>query len=134
VVKGGSGGGFSWSGGRVVGIVVFVIIATIISCLYHLCKRARKPPVLAARNGNVPAPPTGVAAVRGNGHEMQPETTTNTTVVEVEDETPLPPGAPPPYNSLAFNNRQNGNEDLPEQPPPSYDEAVRNAEVPQYRA
>lgn len=91
--------------------------------------------MLAARNGDLPAPPTGLAAVEANGHEIQPGTvTTNTTVVEVEDETPLPPGAPPPYNSLAFNNRQNGNEDLPEQPPPSYDEAVRNAEVPQYRA
>ena len=86
--------------------------------------------MLAARNGDLPAPPTGLAAVEANEHEMQPGTvTTNTTVIEVEDETSLPPDSPPPYNSLAFESRQNGNEDLPENTPPSYDEAVRNFET-----
>ena len=49
---------------------------------------------------------------------------TNSTVVVVEDETPLPPGAPPPYSSLQFEARQ-GSESLSDQSPPSYDEAVR---------
>ena len=123
-----SDGGFSWSGSRVVGIVLFVVIATIVSCLYHLCKRARKPPVPAGtRNGNSTAPPTGVD--QAGEHEMQPGTgaAPSATVVQIEDDTPLPPGAPPPYNSLKFESRQNGDENLPEQPPPSYDDAVRHS-------
>ena len=124
-----SGGGFTWTGSRVLGIVLFVVIGTIVSCLYHLCKRARKPPVLAPRNGNVSAPPTGVAVTRIE-HEARPETSsTNVTMVRVEDDSPLPPDGPPPYNSLQFESRQNRDEDLPEQPPPSYDEAVRNSGI-----
>ena len=40
-----------------------------------------------------------------NGHGMQSETA----VVEVEDDSPLPPGGPPPYSSLQFEKRQNTN-------------------------
>ena len=117
------------------------IIATIISCvIYYTCKRTRKPPNLPSRNLNINAPPTGVETSRRNDHEMQAgnecwnvvinlrasdqSESTNSTVVVVEDETPLPPGAPPPYSSLKFEARQ-GSESLSDQSPPSYDEAVR---------
>ena len=128
----GSSGGFSWSGSKIVGIVLFVVVATIISCMYHLCKRARKPPNLPSRNVNLNSPPTGVVRVEGNDHEMQSGSAaaTNSTVVEVENDAPLPPDAPPPYHSLEFESGQNGNRSFSEQPPPSYDEAVRNPAVP----
>lgn len=125
--NGKSGGGFTWTGSRVLGIVLFVVIGTIVSCLYHLCKRARKPPVLAPRNRNVSAPPTGVAVGRIEREARVETSSTHVTVVEVEDHSPLPPDGPPPYNSLQFESRQNGYEDPPEQPPPSYDEAVKNS-------
>ena len=126
------------SGGKLMGIVLTAIVATIISCIYYACKRSRKPPNLPSRNVNINAPPTGVEASRRNDHEMQAgnvgtinlrasdhSESTNSTVVVVEDETPLPPGAPPPYSSLQFEARQ-GSESLSDQSPPSYDEAVRN--------
>ena len=124
------------SGGKLMGIVLSGIVATIISCVYYVCKRTRKPRNLPSRN--VHAPPTGVVASRRNDYEMQAGNagttnlrasdhaeSTNSTVVVVEDETPLPPGAPPPYSSLQFEVRQ-GSESLSDQPPPSYDEALRN--------
>lgn len=126
------------SGGKLMGIVLTAIVATIISCIYYACKRTRKPPNLPSRNVNINAPPTGVEVSRRNDHEMQVgnvgtinlrasdhSESTNSTVVVVEDETPLPPGAPPPYSSLQFEARQ-GSESLSDQSPPSYDEAVRN--------
>ncbi|KAL9955183.1 hypothetical protein ACROYT_G036470 [Oculina patagonica] len=90
-----------------------------------MCKRSRKPPVLATQN----APPTGVAREATNTthateHELQQgnSVSNGATVIAVaelnEVSPPLPPGAPPPYSSL-----ENAE---PELPPPSYDEAVRN--------
>ena len=117
-------------------VVFFAIVVTIVSCFYYAIKRSRKPPNLPSRN--VHAPPTGVEASRRNDHEMQAGNvgttnlrandhaeSTNSTVVVVEDETPLLPGAPPPYSSLQFEARQ-GSESLSDQPPPNYDEALRN--------
>ena len=115
-------------------------IVAIFCVIYFVCKRTKKPPNLPSRNVNINAPPTGVEVSRRNDHEMQAENvgtinlrasdhshseSTNSTVVVVEDETPLPPGAPPPYSSLQFEARQ-GSESLSDQFPPSYDEAVRN--------
>ncbi|KAM7435711.1 hypothetical protein ABFA07_014416 [Porites harrisoni] len=90
------------SGGKLMGIVLTAIVATIISCIYYACKRTRKPPNLPSRNVNINAPPTGVEASRRNDHEMQVgnvgtinlrasdhSESTNSTVVVVEDETPL---------------------------------------------
>ena len=127
----GNGGAFSWSGSRVLGIVLFVVVASIVSCLYHVCKRSRRQAMPAVRNGNVSAPPTGIT-VRTNEHELRPETAaTNALAVEVEDDCPLPPNAPPPYNSLQFESQQNGDvNDFPDQLPPSYDEAVKNSGMP----
>jgi len=74
------------------------------------------------------APSTGDAPSGSevNEHEEQSESSaTNTTVIEVEDNTLLLQDAPPPYNSLEFESRPNGNDDLPEQPLPSFDEAIR---------
>lgn len=127
-------GAFSWSGSKVIGIVFFVAVATVISCLYHVCKRSRKPPTLATQN----APPTGVArnatnTTRSTEHELQPGignaavAATVVAVEEVNDDVPLPPGAPPPYSSLEFERQQQHENGEPEQPPPSYDEAVRNS-------
>ena len=124
---------FSWSGGRLVGIVLFGVVATIITITYYMCKRTRKPPNLPPRNVNLNAPQTGAVRVIGNDLEMQlgnAAAATNITVVEVENDAPLPPDAPPPYNSLEFENGQNENRNFPEQPPPRYDEAVRNPAVP----
>ncbi|KAJ7391041.1 hypothetical protein OS493_021062 [Desmophyllum pertusum] len=130
-----NGGAFSWSGSKVIGIIFFVVVATVISCLYHVCRRARKPPVLAPQ---IP-PPTGVTSVREASttstthHEnTQPGSAVSNgaTVIEMEegneDSHPLPAGAPPPYSSLEFERQSNEN-DEPELPPPSYDEAVKGS-------
>lgn len=122
-------GGFSWSGTKVIGIIFFVAVATVISCLYHMCKRARKPPVLATQN----APTTGATnTTHATDHEMRPSgnaVSNGGVVIAVEEvnevSPPLPPGAPPPYSSLEFERQQRNEND--EQPPPSYDEAVRNS-------
>ena len=128
------GGGFSWSTSKILGIVFFAAVAAVISCLYHMCKNARKPPVLTTQNSQVA---TGVGrevtnTARGTDHEMGPtgNAVCNGGVVIVVEEVnevspPLPPGAPPPYSTLQFEPQQrNENE---EQPPPSYDEAVGNS-------
>lgn len=127
----GNRGSFSWSKSRVLGIVLFVVVVSIVSCLYHVCKRAKRQPMPAVRNRNVSALPTGVTGGT-NEHELRPETaSTNVLAVEVEDDCPLPPNAPPPYNSLQFESQQNGNvNDFPDQLPPSYDEAVKNSGIP----
>lgn len=126
-------GGFSWSGTKVIGIIFFVAVATVISCLYHMCKRARKPPVLATQN----TPTAGVAREASNtthatDHEMRPSgnaVSNGGIVIAVEEvnevSPPLPPGAPPPYSTLEFERQQQNENDEP--PPPSYDEAVRNS-------
>ena len=50
------------------------------------------------------------------------------TVIEMQQVSPpLPPDAPPPYSSLDFERQGNDNDET-EQPPPSYDEAVRTDE------
>lgn len=52
------------------------------------------------------------------------------TVIEVdEDFSALRPGPPPSYSSLDCERQQNVNDEHG-QPPPSYDEAVRNSETP----
>ena len=118
-----------------VGIIFFATVAWVISCLCHMCKRARKPPVLATQNAQ--ATTTRVAGEATNtthatDQEMRPTgnaVSNGGIVIAVEEvnelSPPLPPGAPPPYSSLEFERQQrNENE---EQPPPSYDEAVRNS-------
>ena len=80
----------------------------------YLCKKTGKTslhqPAEQALRGH---PQTEIAtSAVPNVHEMQ-----SGTVV-------LPPDVPPPYNTLVFERQENDNEDLPEQPPPSYNEAV----------
>lgn len=123
-------GGLSWSTTKIVGIVFFAAVASLISCLYHMCKRARKPPVLATQN---PQATRGEASTTTHSTDHEMRRTENAVsnggiviAVEVNEVSPpLPPGAPPPYSTLEFERQQrNENE---EQPPPSYDEAVRNS-------
>ena len=49
------------------------------------------------------------------------------TVIEMETDRPLPPAYPPPYNCLGTEDEQNCHTVLPEDLPPSYDEAVRDS-------
>ena len=84
---------------------------------YFICKKTRKTslhqPAEQALRGH---PQTEIATSGApNVHEMQ-----SGTVV-------VPPDVPPPYNTLVFERQENDNEDLPEQPPPSYNEAVSYA-------
>lgn len=95
-----------------------------------MCKKARKPPVNSQAATGVPGERTNTA--RGTDHEMGPTgnaVSNGGVVIAVEEvnevSPPLPPGAPPPYSTLEFEPQQrNENE---EQPPPSYDEAVKNS-------
>ena len=48
-------------------------------------------------------------------------------VIEMETDFPLTLDDPPPYNSLGREDEQNCDNDLPEQLPPSYEEAVRDS-------
>lgn len=129
-----SGGSF-WSGSRMIGIIFFVAITTVLSCLYHMCKRARKPPVHA------PPPMQNTRTTSGlpANEAMHVETHSgsafshNNNVIDLDGNSspppPLPADGPPPYSSLELQ-RQGDNEDEPElPPPPSYDEAVRNSSM-----
>lgn len=128
------GGGLSWSTTKIVAIVFFAAVAAVISCLYHMCKNARKPPVLATQNSQTATRVAGEGTntAHGTDHELGPtgNAVSNGGVVIAMEEVnevspPLPPGAPPPYSTLEFEPQQrNENE---EQPPPSYDEAVANS-------
>lgn len=127
-------GGLSWSATKIVGIVFFAAVAAVLSCLYHMCRKARKPPVLATQNAQARTGVAGEATntAHGTDHEMRPPRNAVSNggvviaVLEVNEVSPpLPPGAPPPYSTLDFEPQQrNENE---EQPPPSYDEAVGNS-------
>ena len=125
-------GGFSWSTTKIVGIIFFASVAAALSCLYRMCKQARKPPALATQNAQATTRTTITTErqAEDTDHEnMRPtgNAVSNGGVViavlEVNEVSPpLPPGAPPPYSTLEFEPRErNENE---EQPPPSYDEAV----------
>lgn len=99
-----------------------------------MCKRARKPPVLATQNAQATRGILGEASTTTHSTDHEMRRTENAVsnggiVIAVEEvnevSPPLPPGAPPPYRTLEFERQQrNENE---EQPPPSYDEAVRNS-------
>lgn len=127
-------GGLSWSTTKIVGIIFFAFVASVISCLYHMCKRARKPPVLATQNAQATRGVLGEASITTHSTDHEMRRTENAVsnggiVIAVEEvnevSPPLPPGAPPPYRTLEFERQQrNENE---EQPPPSYDEAVKNS-------
>ena len=130
-------GRFSWSGSKVIGVIFFVAIATVISCLYHMCRRARKPRVPATHNAQPTTRPAATEASNtayATGVEMQPGSAVSNgvTVIDVEENSPplppLPADAPPPYSSLEFR-RQGNDNDEPEQPPPSYDDAIRNSSM-----
>ena len=127
-------GGLTWSTTKIVGIIFFAVVASVISCLYHMCKRARKPPVLETRNAQATTRVVGEATntTLATDHEMRPtgnNVSNGGIVIAVEEvnevSPPLPPGAPPPYSTLEFESQQQNETD--EQPPPSYDEAVRNS-------
>ena len=121
----------SWSTTKIVLIIFFAAVASVISCLYHMCKKARKPPALATQNSQAT---TGVAGEATNtDQEMGPtgNSVSNGGVViavlEVHEvPPPLPPNAPPPYSTLEFEPQQR-NEN--EEQPPSYDEAVGNSTI-----
>ena len=49
----------------------------------------------------------------------------NSTMAEIRDNVLFPPGVPPPYHSLTFERHQNASDNLPVQPPPSYEATVR---------
>ena len=101
--------GSSWNGRQFVGIIVFVILATVGACLVQIYRRARKPPVLPHQTC------AHQLATRTNATEL------GSTVAAVNMET----DAPPPYQSLGFVGTE-GETPL-EAPPPSYDEAVRSS-------
>ena len=126
-------GGLTWSTTKIVGIIFFAAVASVISCLYHMCKRARKPPALATQNAQATTRVTGEVTntTHATDHELRPtgnSVSNGGIVIAVEEvneiSPPLPPGAPPPYSTLELTNDETENE---EQPPPSYDEAVRNS-------
>ena len=101
------------------GILIIVVVVSFVMALfaYFICKKTRKTslhqPAEQALRGH---PQTEIATSGApNVHEMQ-----SGTVV-------VPPDVPPPYNTLVFERQENDNEDLPEQPPPSYNEAVSYA-------
>ena len=49
----------------------------------------------------------------------------NSTVAEIRINVLFPAGVTLPYHSLTFERQQNANDNLPVQPPPSYEATVR---------
>ena len=104
-------------------VVVFFVVMFIWVMRYMLNEAGILCPLYAWSPANCLsrlARTTSTGVESNNGHQTQSATTaSNAFVVEVEDDTPLPPNVPPPYSSLYF----------PEQPPPNYNEAGRNSET-----
>ena len=113
--------------------VGIAVVAAVCSCCICKLPRNRQIPGGVTRElailGEDP-PLNGGARPGANGQEMQSRIAApNVTAVEVENDFPSSPDAPPSYNSLEFQRQENGGEDFPEQPPPSYTEAVGSSTV-----
>lgn len=120
-------------------IIVFVsvvLVIFIIYCLYKRDKKRTRDRVLATRNAwrttlesreSVATAPTTVTEV-----DMQiagAGVSNGGFVIDLEQTSlPLPPDAPPPYSSLEFQQQRDDSNDT-EQPPPTYDEAVKNCDL-----
>ena len=119
-------GGLTCRDGKCVHYVNRIALGTVISfvvllaLIYVVCSVMRKKARRRTRRTHLtvqairePLTQTEITSFGENAHEMQ----SGTVVVEVEGNLPVPPESPPPYSTLVF-------EDLAEQLPPSYDEAV----------
>ena len=126
-------GGLTCRDGKCVHYVNRIALGTVISfvvllaLIYVVCSVMRKKARRRTRRTHLtvqairePPTQTEITSSGGNAREMQ----SGTVVVEVEENSPVPPETPPPYNTLVFERQENGNQDLTEQLPPSYDEAV----------
>lgn len=67
--------------------------------------------------------PTGMRIPETNDLELP------TAVLEIENASSILLDVPPPYNTLDSERQKSVTEDLPEEPPPSYDEAVKTFET-----
>ena len=82
-------------------------------------------PALGKSSGS--AVSVGVPAGGENKHGVQEMivANSNSTVVEIRDNVLFPAGVPIPYHSLTFERQQNASDNLPVQPPSSYEATVR---------
>lgn len=120
----------SWRhGSKVILISCLVAAVAIIPCVYYVLRKSRKRP--ASTNVTVLSPHTVEMEMRGNARatvlEMQPGSAAGATAMDVEAD-PCPfkaPGVLPPYYSLEFKPQENEREE----PPPSYDDAVKPSVV-----
>ena len=128
-------------GTKLIGTVIIVFVSVvlvifIIYCLYKRDKKRTRDRVLATRNAwrttlesreSVATAPTTVTEV-----DMQiagAGVSNGGFVIDLEQTSlPLPPDAPPPYSSLEFQQQRDDSNDT-EQPPPTYDEAVKNCDL-----
>ncbi|XP_078348792.1 uncharacterized protein LOC144633791 [Oculina patagonica] len=127
----------SWRhGSKVILISCLLAAVAVIPCIYYVLKKTRKRPASTSVTAVVLSPQatqTGMAgaavtSARANVLEMQPGSAIGATAMEGEAG-PCPfkaPGALPNYYSLEFE-RQEKEKD---EPPPSYDDAVKPAVVP----
>lgn len=136
----GSSSGSFWSGSRTIGIIFFVAVSAVLSCLYHMCKRARKPPNRApvTQNAQTTSGPSVNEATQVEMHSGS-AFSHNNTVIDFEENSYLPPpppppslpaDGPPPYSSLELQSQGNHVNEPELPPPPSYEEAVRNSSMP----
>ncbi|EDO43214.1 predicted protein [Nematostella vectensis] len=104
----------SFSPGSIVGFLIILVIGGIFSAtLYKICgKRRNHPPQSSA---HTPQPAPAVTSQPQDHLTRDPEPTPDINTL------PLPADAPPPYHSITFN-------DVPEQAPPTYQEALRNSQ------
>ena len=80
-------------------------------------------PVLGTSNGSAVSVGVPAGGANEDGEQEITVANSNLTVAEIRDNVPFP-GAPPPYHSLNFERQQNASENLPMQPPPSYEATV----------
>ena len=117
---------------KIIGTVLSLFASVVtVSCAWYCIriKRERKRTELAARNATSSRARNGLS-LNATTTAVEPGSvvSNDATVIEMEQVSPpLPPDAPPPYSSLDFERQGNDNDEA-EQPPPSYDEAVRTDE------
>ena len=96
------------------------------SPLYNpLYNPSHSAPALGKSSGSAVSVGVPAGGEKKHGVQEMIVANSNSTVAEIRDKVLFPAGVPPPHHSLTFERQQNASDNLPVQPPSSYEATVR---------